>query len=106
MAHTHDHDPTHDHRRDDHHPADHDHDHDHHDHGHSHGLGHHHHHDAPANMGLASAVGVPLIAAFVAAEVGAGFWSHSMALLADAGHNLSDVLALLMAWGATILARR
>jgi len=57
-------------------------------------------------MGVAFAVGVTLNTVFVAVEVGAGFWAHSMALLADAGHNLSDVLALLMAWGATILAKR
>lgn len=57
-------------------------------------------------MGMAFAAGVVLNTAFVVVEAGAGFWSHSMALLADAGHNLSDVLALLMAWGATILARR
>lgn len=44
--------------------------------------------------------------AFIAAEVAAGFVSHSMALLADAGHNLSDVLSLLLAWGASVLARR
>jgi cobalt-zinc-cadmium efflux system protein len=94
MAHSHDH---HDHGHD--HPA-HRHDHS---HGHSHG-GHHHH--APADMGLAFAVGVALNTGFVAVEVIAGFLSHSMALLADAGHNLSDVLALLMAWGATVLARR
>ena len=78
------------------------HEHDHHDHGHGHG-GHHHH--APANMGRAFAIGVILNIGFVAAEVGAGLWTGSLALLADAGHNLSDVLALLLAWGATILAR-
>lgn len=44
--------------------------------------------------------------AFVLAEAGAGLWSGSLALLADAGHNLSDVLSLLLAWGATILAKR
>lgn len=43
--------------------------------------------------------------AFVLAEVAAGLWSGSLALLADAGHNLSDVLSLLLAWGATILAK-
>ena len=85
------------------------HDHDHHDHGghahgHSHAHGHHHH--VPTDMGRAFAIGVALNTAFVVVEVGAGFLSHSMALLADAGHNLSDVLALLMAWGATVLARR
>jgi len=57
-------------------------------------------------MGRAFAIGVTLNTAFVLVEVGAGFLSHSMALLADAGHNLSDVLALLMAWVATVLARR
>jgi cobalt-zinc-cadmium efflux system protein len=57
-------------------------------------------------MGSAFAIGVTLNTAFVIVEVGAGFLSHSMALLADAGHNLSDVLALLMAWGATVLAKR
>lgn len=57
-------------------------------------------------MGRAFAIGVALNTAFVVAEVGAGLWSSSLALLADAGHNLSDVLALLMAWGAAVLARR
>jgi cobalt-zinc-cadmium efflux system protein len=79
--------------------------HDHHDHGHAHGH-HHHHHPAPTDMGRAFAIGVALNTAFVAAEVGAGLWSSSLALLADAGHNLSDVLALLLAWGAAVLARR
>ena len=80
--------------------AHHDHDHDH----RHHGGGHHHH--APANMGRAFAVGVILNTLFVAAEVAAGLWTGSLSLLADAGHNLSDVLALLLAWGATVLARR
>ncbi len=57
-------------------------------------------------MGSVFAIGVALNTLFVLVEVGAGFWSGSMALLADAGHNLSDVLALLMAWGASVLARR
>ncbi len=57
-------------------------------------------------MGRAFAVGVALNTAFVIVEAGAGFWAGSMALVADAGHNLSDVLALAMAWGATVLARR
>ena len=43
---------------------------------------------------------------FVLIEAGVGFVSHSLALMADAGHNLSDVLALLLAWGAAALARR
>lgn len=57
-------------------------------------------------MGRAFAAGVALNLTFVAAEAAAGFWSSSLALLADAGHNLSDVLALLLAWGAAVLARR
>ena len=44
--------------------------------------------------------------AFVIIEVVAGLFSHSMALLADAGHNFSDVLALLLSWGASVLASR
>lgn len=49
---------------------------------------------------------VALNLGFVVVEVAAGFVSGSMALLADAGHNLSDVLTLLLAWGASILASR
>jgi cobalt-zinc-cadmium efflux system protein len=98
MAHTHD-DHDHDHHE---HGA---HDHGAHKHGHGHSHGHHHHH-APSDIGRAFAIGVGLNTLFVAVEVAAGFWAGSMALLADAGHNLSDVLALLLAWGATILAKR
>ncbi|WP_310538551.1 cation diffusion facilitator family transporter [Phenylobacterium sp.] len=83
------------------------HDHDHHDHGgHSHAHGSHGHSHAPKDFGRAFAIGVGLNFAFVLAEVAAGLWSGSLALLADAGHNLSDVLSLLLAWGATVLARR
>jgi cobalt-zinc-cadmium efflux system protein len=57
-------------------------------------------------MGRAFAIGVGLNSLFVLAELGAGFWSGSLALLADAGHNLSDVLALVLAWGAAVLAKR
>ena len=57
-------------------------------------------------MGRAFAIGVVLNTAFVAAEVTAGLWTASLSLLADAGHNLSDVLALLLAWGAIVLAKR
>jgi cobalt-zinc-cadmium efflux system protein len=79
--------------------------HDHHrGHAHSHGGGHHH--PAPADMGRAFAIAVILNTAFVAAEAAAGLWTGSLSLLADAGHNLSDVLSLLLAWGATVLARR
>jgi cobalt-zinc-cadmium efflux system protein len=90
--------------------AGHDHGHDHahgKGHGHSHGHGHgHHHHHAPADMGRAFAIGVVLNTVFVVAEIGAGLWTGSLSLLADAGHNLSDVLSLLLAWGAAALAKR
>jgi cobalt-zinc-cadmium efflux system protein len=49
---------------------------------------------------------VALNTVFVAAEVAAGLWAGSLALLADAGHNLSDVLSLILAWVAAGLARR
>jgi cobalt-zinc-cadmium efflux system protein len=71
--------------------------------GHSHDHGHGH---APVNHGPAFAFGVVLNLAFVGVEAVAGFLSGSMALLADAGHNLSDVLSLALAWGASVLARR
>lgn len=51
-------------------------------------------------------IGVVLNSAFVILEVVFGFLSQSLALVADAGHNLADVLALLLAWGASILAQR
>jgi cobalt-zinc-cadmium efflux system protein len=65
-------------------------------------MDHDHHHDQhqPANYSRAFALGVGLNLSFVAVEFGFGLWSHSVALLADAGHNLSDVLGLLLAWGA------
>ena len=78
--------------------------HDHHHHGRDHG--HHGHSHAPAGFGRAFAIGVALNSAFVVIEAGAGFVYGSMALVADAGHNLSDVLSLLIAWGASILTTR
>jgi cobalt-zinc-cadmium efflux system protein len=77
--------------------------HEHHHHGHDH---HGHGHHAPRDFGAAFAVGIGLNFAFVVVEVVYGVLAHSMALLADAGHNLSDVLALALAWGASRLARR
>ena len=76
-----------------------------HDHSHGHGHGHGHSH-APADFGKAFAIGIILNTAFVIVEATYGFLSNSMALVADAGHNLSDVLGLLIAWGATIAAKR
>ena len=87
-------------------PHSHSHDHAHsHDEGHQHGH-HHGHHHAPKNFDRAFAIGVLLNAGFVAVEVVFGLMSNSLALLADAGHNFSDVLALLLAWGAAVLARK
>ena len=67
---------------------------------------HHGHHHVPLDHGRAFAVGVALNSVFVVVEATFGFLSGSMALVADAGHNLSDVLALLIAWGASVAARR
>ncbi|RTE92353.1 cation diffusion facilitator family transporter [Bradyrhizobium sp. LVM 105] len=74
-----------------------------HDHGHGHGHGHVH---VPANFGKAFALGISLNTALVVAEAIYGYIGNSTALLADAGHNLSDVLGLVIAWGASIAARR
>ncbi|SEM80976.1 cobalt-zinc-cadmium efflux system protein [Sphingomonas gellani] len=74
--------------------------------GHGHGHGHSHgHHHAPATFDRAFAIGIGLNIAFVVAEGAAGFIAGSVALLADAGHNLSDVLGLAVAWGGARLAR-
>jgi cobalt-zinc-cadmium efflux system protein len=72
-------------------------------HTHAHDHGHVH---APADFGRAFAIGVLLNSAFVLVEAVFGVLSGSMALLADAGHNLSDVLGLLIAWGAAVMAAR
>lgn len=81
------------------------HHHDHAGHAHDHGLGHAHVH-APATFGKAFAIGISLNTALVVAEAVYGYLGNSTALLADAGHNLSDVLGLVVAWGASIAARR
>ena len=93
-------------------PHDHAHDHSH-GHGHGHGHGHDHshgpggHHHGPVDTGdWRYAVGLLVNLAFVAVEFGAGIVSGSTALMADAGHNLSDVMGLAMAGGAAWLARR
>lgn len=66
----------------------------------------HEHSHEPANYSLAFKIGLALNSGLVIAEVIFGWLAHSLALLADAGHNLSDVLALLLAWGASELSRR
>lgn len=78
-----------------------------HDHHHAdHGLAHSHGHDLGAVSRRAFVIGIVLNSAFVLIEATAGLMTGSLALLADAGHNLSDVLGLLLAWGAAQLARR
>src|SRR5579859_1177147 len=68
-----------------------------HDHGHPHGHG-------PISNSRAFALGIALNLAFVLVELVYGVLSHSVALLADAGHNFGDVLGLGLSWGATALA--
>lgn len=77
-------------------------------HHHHHGnhTHHAHAHEAVDPAQRAFAVGVTLNLLFVAVEVFFGFMANSLALLADAGHNFSDVIGLLIAWGAIALARR
>lgn len=74
------------------------HDHDHHHHGHAHVH-------APANFNQAFAIGIGLNAAFVAIEAFYGWKVNSLALLADAGHNLSDVAGLVLAWGGALAGK-
>lgn len=76
-------------------------DHDHEPHGHA-----GHAHAAPKDFGKAFAIGIALNLGFVVIEVVYGLLANSIALVADAGHNLGDVLGLVMAWVATVLARR
>ena len=93
-----------DHAQDQHgHDHAHEHAHDHHHHGFG---GHHHHHEPPAGFDMAFALGAALNATFVAGEIVFGLMAHSVALLADAAHNLGDVLGLLLAWWATWLGRQ
>ena len=94
LLHDHDHSPDHSHS--------HDHAHDH-AHGHAHGHGHSH---APVDFGRAFLIGISLNTAFVAVEALYGFLANSTALIADAGHNLSDVLGLATAWIAAVLSKR
>jgi cobalt-zinc-cadmium efflux system protein len=87
------------------------HEHAHADHGHDHGHEHHHHgvgghQHTPANFGKAFAIGIALNLAYVLGEAFYGVVAHSLALLADAGHNLGDVLGLGGAWLASVLGRR
>ena len=73
---------------------------------HSHADHRHGHHHHPVEFGRAFAIGIALNLGFVAVEAIYGFLANSMALLADAGHNLSDVLGLAAAWLGAVLAKR
>jgi cobalt-zinc-cadmium efflux system protein len=102
----------HDHSHDEHHHGDHDHgDHDHgeHDHaahGHAHGHAHDHGHShVPKDFGFIFAVVTALNVALVVLQVAFGIMANSVALLADAGHNFGDALALLLAWGAHVMCK-
>ena len=100
---------THGHRQDHYHAQDHDHEPKAADHGHAHahgGHGHGHHHAPAPGRGRSFAIAVALNVAIVVVQGVYGLIAKSTALLADAGHNLSDVLGLLLAWGAIWLATR
>ena len=75
-------------------------------HSHSHAHHHGHHHTHSSRLGRAFAIGIALNIGFVALEVVCGLLANSLALLADAAHNMSDVVGLVLAWGATALAQR
>ena len=97
--------------QDDHGHAHHAQSHDHAGHHHAHGQSHAHAHGAghvhtPKNFGPAFAIGIALNLGFVGVEALYGWLSNSMALVADAGHNLSDVLGLVAAWIAAVLVKR
>jgi cobalt-zinc-cadmium efflux system protein len=99
----------HDHSHDSAHDHGHEHKHGHgHKHGHSHKHGHGHggHNHGPLTFDRAFAIGITLNILFVVVEFGLGFVAHSVALMADAGHNLSDVFGLCVAWAGATLARR
>src|SRR5690348_990081 len=93
---------SHHHDRSAHGHAHHGHDHD----GHGHGAHGHCGHAHATDFGRAFIIGIGLNTAFVLVEAGYGFAANSTALLADAGHNLSDVLGLVVAWIAAALSRR
>lgn len=65
----------------------------------------HHHDHAPADFNRAFAIGITLNIAFVAIEAFYGWRVNSLALLADAGHNFSDVIGLVLAWGGALAVK-
>jgi len=66
----------------------------------------HNHTHAPKNYNLSFAIGIALNVSFVIVELFYGVLADSIALIADAWHNLSDVLSLVLAWGASYLASK
>jgi cobalt-zinc-cadmium efflux system protein len=70
------------------------------------GVHEHDHGHGQRDYGRAFAIGILLNAAFVLVEAVFGFAANSMALLADAGHNLSDILGLVVAWAGAIMAKK
>ncbi|MBH1971746.1 cation transporter [Moraxellaceae bacterium AER2_44_116] len=72
---------------------------------HSHGHHHHGHHHAPTTYNRAFAIGIALNITFVLIEAYFGWQADSLSLLADAGHNLSDVLGLVLAWSAMFVGK-
>jgi len=88
-----------------HHAQDHAHEHGHDHSRHTHGVGHHHHGN-PNDHGKAFIIAIVLNSVFVVVEFAYGLIANATALMADAGHNLSDVLGLLLAWGAALLAKK
>lgn len=73
---------------------------------HHHNHSENHHHPVPNNQGRTFVITIFLNMTYVAVEFAYGFLTNSTALIADAGHNISDVLGLLLAWSAIILARK
>ena len=67
---------------------------------------HSHHHHEINNYNRSFSIGIALNIIFVIIEVSYGLVADSLALIADAGHNLSDVLSLMLAWGANYLATK
>ncbi|HNW50037.1 MAG TPA: cation diffusion facilitator family transporter, partial [Prolixibacteraceae bacterium] len=69
-------------------------------------MGHDHSHHGSPNLGRAFRIGIIINIVFIVVEIIYGFTSNSMALIADAGHNFSDVLALIFSWIAVLLSQR
>jgi cobalt-zinc-cadmium efflux system protein len=72
----------------------------------SNGMHHHVHDEGPIHLSRAFRLALLLNIVYVVIQVSFGIWGRSIALVADAGHNLGDVLSLLLAWGAHYLSRR